>query len=93
MNALALEAPCWTETEFVDLDLGDARLNNEYVCPQGLALPYSTTNRVGYREYKSNAQICRRCPVRAQCTNSANAVKVVTRHVWERAKERGAPGS
>ncbi|KIY04545.1 hypothetical protein DM79_A788 [Burkholderia mallei] len=31
---------------------------NEYVCPQGQALPYSTTNRLGYREYKSNAQIC-----------------------------------
>ncbi|WP_157661601.1 transposase DNA-binding-containing protein [Burkholderia ubonensis] len=27
MNALALEAPDWTETEFTDLDLGDARLN------------------------------------------------------------------
>ncbi|WP_326970574.1 IS1182 family transposase [Burkholderia mallei] len=61
---------------------------NEYVCPQGQALPYSTTNRLGYREYKSNAQICGRCPVRSQCTNSAIAVKVVTRHVWERAKER-----
>ncbi len=54
---------------------------NEYVCPQGQALPYSTTNRAGYREYKSNAPICRHCPVRAQCTTSANAVKVVTRHV------------
>ncbi|WP_326970252.1 transposase [Burkholderia mallei] len=31
---------------------------------------------------------CGRCPVRSQCTNSAIAVKVVTRHVWERAKER-----
>ncbi|WP_391527418.1 transposase [Burkholderia pseudomallei] len=47
-----------------------------------------TTNRLGYREYKSNAQICGRCPVRSQCTNSAIAAKVVTRHVWERAKER-----
>ncbi|WP_245983097.1 IS4/Tn5 family transposase DNA-binding protein [Trinickia fusca] len=27
MNALALDAPRWTETEFTDLDLGDARLN------------------------------------------------------------------
>lgn len=49
---------------------------NEYECPQGQALPYSTTNRVSHREYKSNPQICRRCPVRAQCTNSADAVKV-----------------
>ncbi|QBR02467.1 transposase DNA-binding-containing protein [Paraburkholderia pallida] len=27
VNALALEAPGWRETEFADLDLGDARLN------------------------------------------------------------------
>jgi transposase len=60
---------------------------DEYLCPQGQALPYSTTNRIGYREYKSNAAICQRCPVRTQCTNSANGVKVVVRHVWERAKE------
>ena len=61
---------------------------NEYVCPQGQALCYSTTNRAGYREYKSNPEICRRCTMREKCTNSANAVKVVVRHVWEWAKER-----
>ncbi|WP_412770542.1 transposase, partial [Ralstonia solanacearum] len=27
MNALDLEAPCWTEAEFTDLALGDTRLN------------------------------------------------------------------
>ncbi|MHA6822368.1 transposase, partial [Ralstonia pseudosolanacearum] len=64
------------------------RYRDEYVCPAGQALPYSTTNRNGYREYKSDPTICRRCAVRTQCTNSANAVKVVTRHVWEWAKER-----
>ncbi|WP_459203838.1 IS1182 family transposase [Ralstonia pseudosolanacearum] len=64
------------------------RYRDEYVCPAGQALPYSTTNRNGYREYKSDPSICRRCAVRTQCTNSANAVKVVTRHVWEWAKER-----
>lgn len=61
---------------------------DEYLCPQGQPLHYSTTNRLGYREYKSDPEHCRGCKVRAQCTNSANAVKVVTRHVWERAKER-----
>ena len=59
-----------------------------YICPQGQSLTYSTTNRLGYREYRSNPQICRNCPVRSQCTHSANAVKVVTRHVWEAAKEK-----
>jgi len=42
----------------------------------------------GYREYRSDARICRRCAVRTQCTGSANAVKLVVRHLWERAKER-----
>ena len=64
------------------------RFREEYVCPQGQALPYSTTNRHGYQEYKSNPEICRRCPARGKCTNSANAIKVVTRHVWEWAKEK-----
>ncbi|WP_322107407.1 transposase, partial [Paraburkholderia sp. J41] len=44
--------------------------------------------RVGYREYRSDPAVCRRCAVRTQCTSSANAVKLVVRHVWERAKER-----
>ncbi|ALU87824.1 transposase IS4 family protein [Herbaspirillum rubrisubalbicans M1] len=61
---------------------------DEYICPQGQPLRYSTTNRLGYREYKSNPEQCRGCKVREQCTNSANAVKVVTRHVWERSKEK-----
>lgn len=59
-----------------------------YLCPQGQALPYRTTSREGYREYKSDPTICRSCPVRSRCTHSANATKVVTRHVWEAAKER-----
>jgi transposase len=61
---------------------------DEYVCPQGQALPYSTTNRQGYRQYKSDRAICERCPVRERCTQSAGAVKIVVRHVWEGAKER-----
>lgn len=61
---------------------------DEYICPQGQPLRYSTTSRQGYREYKSNPEQCRGCKVREQCTNSANAVKVATRHVWERSKEK-----
>lgn len=59
-----------------------------YTCPNGQFLPYSTTNRVGYREYKSDSVQCRECPLRDQCTKSQNRVKVVIRHVWEEAKER-----
>lgn len=59
-----------------------------YVCPNGQTLAYRTTNRVGYREYKSDPAQCRICPLRHRCTASANATKVVVRHVWEEAKER-----
>ncbi|MDV7401199.1 transposase, partial [Arthrospira platensis SPKY1] len=59
-----------------------------YRCPNGQFLPYSTTNRLGYREYKSDPQQCRDCPLRDQCTQSRNQTKVVVRHVWETSKER-----
>jgi len=64
----------------------EAELNG-YRCPQGQLLAYATTNRDGYREYKSDPAICRVCPLLASCTSSANATKVVTRHVWQDAKE------
>ena len=54
-----------------------------YVCPNGQALDYSTTNREGYREYKSCGAICAECPYLSQCTNSRNHQKVITRHIWE----------
>lgn len=54
-----------------------------YLCPQNQILKYSTTNRDGYREYKSNRNICQNCPDRKQCTESKNATKLVTRHIWE----------
>jgi transposase len=64
------------------------RKPDHYVCPAGQVLSYSTTNRLGYREYKSEADLCAHCPLLEGCTQSANHVKVVTRHVWERSKER-----
>ena len=53
------------------------------ICPNNQVLKYSTTNREGYREYKSDPKICCDCPMRTQCTESKNCQKVVTRHVWE----------
>ena len=54
-----------------------------YLCPNNQVLRYSTTNREGYREYKSNPQICLSCPVKMQCTQSKNHTKVVTHHIWQ----------
>ncbi len=53
------------------------------LCPQYKVLEYDTTNRDGYREYKSKGYICRNCPVREQCTQNKQCVKTVTRHVWQ----------
>ena len=54
-----------------------------YICPADKVLKYSTTNRDGYREYKSNCRDCESCPYLSQCTESKNHVKVITRHIWE----------
>lgn len=56
--------------------------NDSYLCPQDQILTYSTTNREGYREYKSSPAICQVCPFLMQCTQSQNHTKVITRHVW-----------
>lgn len=59
-----------------------------YLCPTGQLLTYRTTHREGYRQYHSDPCQCRNCPVRQKCTQSANATKVVTRHVWESSREQ-----
>jgi hypothetical protein len=59
-----------------------------YTFPNNQKLTYKTTNRNGYREYKSDSRKCENCPLLSQCTRSKNKVKVVTRHVWEDYKEK-----
>ncbi|WP_233081970.1 IS1182 family transposase [Rheinheimera soli] len=61
--------------------------SNSYRCPHGQSLLYTTTNRDGYHEYKSDPALCRNCPLLKQCTRSKNQTKVLTRHVYEEAKE------
>ncbi len=53
------------------------------ICPEFRVLHYSTTNRDGYREYKSAPEICKNCPTRHLCTHSKDCVKTVTRHIWK----------
>ena len=56
---------------------------NCVICPNNQVLPYTTTNRDGYREFKSNPRVCERCEFRYKCTESKNCQKVVTKHIWE----------
>lgn len=54
-----------------------------YICPNNKVLRYCTTNRDGYREYKSCGSECASCPYLSQCTESRDHVKLITRHIWE----------
>lgn len=57
------------------------------ICPNGEILKYTTTNKNGYREFKSNPNKCKNCPYLSNCTNSQNHTKVVLIHVWDRFME------
>jgi transposase len=52
------------------------------ICPNNKILKYATTNREGYREYKSDAQECAACPHICKCTGSKTKQKTVARHIW-----------
>ena len=56
---------------------------DDVICPEYHALHYSTTNRDGYREYKSRAYLCKTCPTRGMCTESAKCEKTFLRHIWQ----------
>jgi len=56
---------------------------NCVICPNNQVLKYSTTNRNGYREFKSNPKICTNCPHIESCTHSLNHQKVVIKHIWQ----------
>ena len=53
------------------------------ICPEYQVLRYATTDRDGYRHYKSDPKICSNCPTRELCTKAVNCVKSVTRHIWK----------
>ena len=52
--------------------------NDCYICPNNQVLEYSTTNRDGYREYKSCGKVCESYPYLEQCAFSKNHVKLIT---------------
>lgn len=59
-----------------------------YICPNNEILEYSTTDKNGYKLYKSKPEKCEKCPLKKQCTKSKNNQKVITRHIWEEYKEQ-----
>ena len=77
------KAPMTKEGFFKKYEYVYDEYNDCYICPNDQILKYSTTNRDGYKEYKSCSHICEKCEFLGQCTASKNHVKVVNRHVWE----------
>jgi hypothetical protein len=66
----------------------EAAADDGYRCRQGQLLSHATADRTCYRHYKSDPNICRKCPLLASCTSSRNATRLITRHVWADARER-----
>ena len=58
------------------------------LCPEDHVLNYTTTNRDGYREFKSKSYSCENCPSIGYCTESIKHEKLVTKHIWENYLER-----
>ncbi|HIS77271.1 MAG TPA: transposase [Candidatus Merdivicinus excrementipullorum] len=52
---------------------------DDMICPEYKILHDATTNR----EYKSRSYLCKGCPARAMCTQSAKCEKTVIRHIWQ----------
>jgi transposase len=58
--------------------------NDTYVCPEGVVLHYSTTDREGYRIYSSSGNSCDCCPSLEKCTSAKNHVKIIATHIWKK---------
>ena len=58
------------------------------ICPEYSELVYTTTNKDGYREYKSNPNVCKNCPTLQKCTESKNYQKLKAIHIWHEYIER-----
>ena len=58
------------------------------LCPENRVLSYSTTNRDGYREFKSKSYFCENCPSLNRCTANSSCTKTVLKHLWANYIER-----
>lgn len=54
-----------------------------YVCPENNILNYKTTTREGYKEYRSQKDICNKCPRRNKCIYEKQEIRTIRRHVWQ----------
>ena len=57
--------------------------NDCYICPENKLILYSTTDRNGYRIYKSKTNLCQNCPGLEKCTRNKKKQKTIIRHLWQ----------
>ncbi len=88
MPVFPYKRPMTKEGFFKKYEYAYDEYNDCYICPNNQVLSYSTTNRDGYREYKSCRKVCADCSYLSQCTESKEHIKVVMRHIWEPYMER-----
>ncbi|WP_143329665.1 transposase, partial [Clostridium baratii] len=83
LPAIPYKRPMTKKGFFKECEFAYDEKNDCYICPNNKILKYSTTNREGYKEYKSNSKECANCPLKQRCTESKSNQKVVTRHIWQ----------
>lgn len=54
-----------------------------YTCPNGNILEYTTTNRLGYKQYSSESKMCKQCPNYKECISNKQTRKTIFRHLWQ----------
>ena len=59
-----------------------------FTCSVGNLLEHTTTNKLGYREYASNSEMCKKCPNYEQCIGRTQNRKVMRRHIWQKYVDR-----
>ncbi len=87
LPAFGYRRPVRTKNVFKKKDFIYDQGSDSYTCPNKQTLHYKTTNRLGYREYKSDPNLCKNCLQRSHCTASQNHIKVITRHIYSEALE------
>jgi hypothetical protein len=60
-----------------------------YICPAGERLRRSNSIDRGFYTFLSNAEVCKGCALRTQCTTSKRYVRKVKRHVAHESIEKG----
>ena len=60
-----------------------------YIRPEHKHLDWKITSREGYRQYFCDSQTCKACPCREACFGASVTRRMVERHAWQDALDKG----